>query len=92
PNAPARRLGFVLGRHGCCPSSTPCGGMGVTKPVVVDVDDERWAKRLRLARERLQWSTAEWGPAPGILGSRVPQNLIQPGDGQGWSEWKSEAA
>ena len=67
-------------------------GRGVTKPVVVDVDDERWAKRLRLARERLQWSTAEWGPAPGILGSRVPQNLIQPGDGQGWSEWKSEAA
>lgn len=62
------------------------------QPTASRDNDEQWTKRLSVARYRLQWSTAEWGPSPNLPGCRVPQHLIQPGDGDGWSEWKSEAA
>lgn len=60
-------------------------------PAVED-PEKRWHTRLKAARRRGQWSTAEWGPAPGQPGSIVPKHLLQPGDGEGWREWQSEAA
>lgn len=59
-------------------------------PAVED-PEKRWLTRLKAARRRGQWS-AEWGPAPGQPGSIVPKHLLQPGDGEGWREWQSEAA
>lgn len=67
-------------------------GRGVTKPPTPEAPDKRWQTRLTLARQKRQWSTAEWGPAPGQTGSIVPKHLLQPGDGEGWREWQSEAA
>ncbi len=58
----------------------------------VEVDERRWQTRLTAARHRHEWPTTEWGPAPGQTGCRVPEHLLQPSDGQGWREWKSEAA
>lgn len=52
----------------------------------------RWEARLRLARERRQWPTVEFGPMPGQTGCLVPASMLAEGDGIGWSEWKSEAA
>jgi hypothetical protein len=51
----------------------------------------KWPKRLRLARERRVWSAAQWGPQPGAAGCRVPTELLQPGDGDGWGEWQEAA-
>jgi uncharacterized protein YdaU (DUF1376 family) len=50
-----------------------------------------WAKRLRHARRIRQWSTIEWGPLPGVEGCRVPTNLLEPGDGDGWTEMERAA-
>lgn len=67
-------------------------GKGVVKPPAPEASDRRWQTRLSMARAQGQWSTVEWGPAPGQPGSIVPKHLLQPGDGQGWREWQSEAA
>lgn len=55
------------------------------------VDDATWRKRMTFARERRTWSSAEWGPRPGLDGCQVPRHLIEPGDGQDWREWERAA-
>lgn len=67
-------------------------GRGVVKPPSVEASEKRWQARLTLARQKGEWSTAEWGPCPGTAGCLVPQQLLQPTDGQGWNEWSKEAA
>lgn len=67
-------------------------GRCVVKPPTPAASEKRWNTRLKAARQRGQWSSTEWGPAPGQPGSIVPEHLLQPGDGEGWREWQSEAA
>jgi len=66
--------------------------LGLSPPVPVIEDDEVWAKRLVFGRERLIWSSQEWGPCPHQPGCRVPNHLLEPADGTEWREWKREAA
>lgn len=47
-----------------------------------------WRKRLDAARRMRQWD-AKWGPPPRALGCIVPDELLQPDDGNGWSEWRA---
>lgn len=47
-----------------------------------------WAQRLETARKMAQWDP-KWGPMPGQLGCFAPDALLQPGDGQDWTEWKA---
>lgn len=49
-----------------------------------------WTKRLKAARRLQQWDR-KWGPAPGIVGCLAPDELLEPADGQGWTEWKATA-
>lgn len=60
------------------------GGAAVT-----EVD---WQKRLEHARKKGWWGVSDWGPFPGQLGCLVPSELLQPGDGVGWVEWKPRQA
>ncbi|UXN69925.1 DUF1376 domain-containing protein [Devosia neptuniae] len=53
---------------------------------------EDWWKRLTYARTNKKWSTIEWGPLPGAVGCRAPRELVEPGDGVGWAEWKQRPA
>lgn len=53
---------------------------------VVEDDEPTWRRRLIYARDQRIWSTAKLGPLPGQPGCRVPANLLQPGDGEGWQE------
>lgn len=53
--------------------------------------DEQWSKRLIYARKERVWSTSEWGAPPGAPGCRVPRQLVEPGDGDGWKEWVKAA-
>lgn len=46
----------------------------------------QWQKRLGHARTRLEWFPAKWGPVPGAEDCRVPADLLQSGDGDGWRE------
>ncbi|MCW5720017.1 MAG: YdaU family protein [Devosia sp.] len=46
----------------------------------------QWQKRLGHARARHEWFPVKWGPVPGAAGCRVPSDLLQPGDGEGWQE------
>jgi len=46
-----------------------------------------WQKRLEVARKLNQWDT-KWGPPPHSIGCVVPDQLLQPDDGQGWTEWR----
>jgi uncharacterized protein YdaU (DUF1376 family) len=55
-------------------------------------DDERWKTRLGHGRNRKIWATSQWGPPPNHPGCRVPAHLIRPSDGDGWQDWKPEAA
>lgn len=50
---------------------------------------DQWEKRLAYARANGEWSGSKWGPAPGKPGCRVPNELIRPGDGQGWQVAKA---
>lgn len=59
-------------------------GFAPTAPTSVD-----WTKRLLLGRTNKQWSTGEWGPAPGQRGCLVPSEFLQPDDGAGWHEWEA---
>ncbi|MFN9113976.1 MAG: DUF1376 domain-containing protein [Bacteroidota bacterium] len=47
-----------------------------------------WNARLTFAREKREWSTAKWGPKPGEAGCQAPRDLLKPGDGVGWAEFK----
>lgn len=61
-------------------------------PTSTDLPEDQWRKRLAYARRQQAWSTADWGPPPGAHGCRAPPDLLEPGDGAGWGEWKSAAA
>lgn len=47
-----------------------------------------WRKRLDVARKLNQWDS-KWGPPPKALGCVVPDQLLEPGDGEGWTEWRA---
>lgn len=49
----------------------------------------QWKRRLTYARGHGIWSSVEWGPMPGHAGCRVPIDLIQPGDGDGWRDQRA---
>lgn len=66
------------------------GHAGVNEAPAI-VDDAAWRKRLVYGRHERRWSTRNWGPMPGQPGCRVPGHLLEPGDGEGWSEWKEVA-
>lgn len=53
------------------------------------VDDRVWAERLVHARKHFVWSTAEWGPMPGLSGCWASPHLLEPKDGTNWKEFKS---
>jgi uncharacterized protein YdaU (DUF1376 family) len=63
------------------------GHAGAHEPPVVE-DERRWRTRLDYARDERRWSTPAWGPMPGRNGSRVPAQLLAPGDGEGWAEFE----
>ena len=48
-----------------------------------------WEPRLKWARKHRQWGNIAWGPMPGQPGCKVPAHLLQPADGDGWTEWKA---
>jgi uncharacterized protein YdaU (DUF1376 family) len=52
----------------------------------LDETGERWTRRLKFARDRKLWSTAELGPMPGTPGCRVPMGLLLPEDGEDWAD------
>lgn len=54
--------------------------------------EDVWQTRLSRARAMQTWPTDEFGPKPGREGCQVPSRLLQPGDGEGWGEWKRSAA
>lgn len=45
-----------------------------------------WRQRLEVARKLRQWD-AKWGPVPGRIGCIVPDQLLLPSDGKGWTDW-----
>ncbi|MER8938711.1 hypothetical protein NKH82_04285 [Mesorhizobium sp. M0915] len=47
---------------------------------------DQWARRLVYGRRESKWSTKDWGPAPGLPGCLVPEEVLQQGDGDGWRE------
>lgn len=49
---------------------------------------ETWRKRLEAARNMRQWDP-KWGPAPKKLGCLAPEQLLEAGDGDGWTEWRA---
>lgn len=51
--------------------------------------DEKWNSRLEIARRLKQWDVKNYGPFPNTPCCRVPPNLVKPGDGDGWTEWKA---
>lgn len=70
--------GIVESVQGAVPAPTP------------DVPIEKWAKRMKAAREMQQWD-AKWGALPNEPGCQVPAELVQPTDGKGWSLWRPAA-
>lgn len=51
------------------------------------ITDDDWRKRLEFGRKNSKWHVENWGPIPGAVDCRVPEHLLQPGDGQGWAIW-----
>ena len=47
-----------------------------------------WQHRLETARKLAQWDV-KWGPMPSQIGCLAPDELLQPGDGEGWTEWRA---
>lgn len=66
--------------------------VNLPKPKEIDESETAWAKRLRFARDKRIWSTAELGPPPGRPGCRVPAALLLDGDGEGWKEIENRSA
>lgn len=62
---------------------------GVAKPV--DVDAEKWARRLAHAKQTGSWPVAEWGPMPGDTGCLVPESLLERDDGEKIKEARKAA-
>lgn len=60
-------------------------GVGVTELETPTL----WQKRLGHARTRNEWFASKWGPCPGTVGCRVPADLLEPGDGNGWQDKKA---
>lgn len=60
------------------------GKIGLTADALM----AQWRKRLETARKLGQWDV-KWGPPPMRIGCLVPDELIQPGDGDGWTDWKA---
>ena len=46
-----------------------------------------WRHRLDTSRKLGQWDV-KWGPMPGQPGCLAPQQLLEAGDGDGWTEWR----
>ncbi len=46
-----------------------------------------WRTRLEAARNMRQWDP-KWGPIPNKPGCLVPEQLLEPGDGNGWTDWR----
>lgn len=63
---------------------------GIAAKLSVGIDDvmATWRKRLRIARQMQQWD-AKWGPPPRKMGCLIPDQLLEPGDGDGWGEWRA---
>jgi len=63
---------------------------GIAAKIGIDLNAmmSTWAQRLETARKMSQWDP-KWGPMPGKLGCFAPDALLQPGDGQDWTEWKA---
>lgn len=63
------------------------GAVAPAQPrVVTDAD---WTKWLEFGRRDRKWHVEVWGAMPGSPGCRVPEHLLQPGDGQGWAVWEA---
>lgn len=62
---------------------------GIAAKVGITADSvmATWRKRLATARQMQKWDS-KWGPMPGAMGCLIPQDLIESGDGQNWTEWK----
>lgn len=71
-------------------TDAPAPSPQALQPPVIE-DETRWIARLKWARERGIWSTAEWGPMPGMHGCRAPPHLLKPEDGKGWREYEQAA-
>jgi hypothetical protein len=54
-----------------------------SKPPVVE-DAARWKARLDYARKKREWAE-KWGPKPNEPGCRVPTEMVQADDGNGWA-------
>ncbi|MDL2408737.1 DUF1376 domain-containing protein [Rhizobium calliandrae] len=67
-----------------------CSWENVAGAVAIETS-EKWAARLQSARRQRRWSTRELGPLPGMTGCRVPVHLLEPGDGDGWTEMERGA-
>jgi len=55
------------------------------------VPDEKWRRLLGYGRKDKIWDVQNYGPMPGQPGCRAPPELLNPGDGDGWGEWKASA-
>lgn len=53
------------------------------------VTPQDWGKRLAFGRQQSKWHVEQWGPRPGDPECRVPEHLLQPGDGQAWAVWEA---
>lgn len=58
--------------------------IGLTADTVITT----WRKRLEVARRLRQWD-AKWGPPPRTIGCLVPDEMLEPGDGVDWEEWRA---
>lgn len=53
------------------------------------ISDDDWRKRIAFGRKNSKWHVEQWGPFPGAADCHIPEHLLQPGDGQGWSVWEA---
>jgi hypothetical protein len=68
------------------------GAKPLASSTPISTSDDDWIRRLRFARSKRWWSVTELGPMPGQPGCRVPARLLEPGDGEGWSDSDGRAA
>jgi hypothetical protein len=48
-----------------------------------------WRKRMEAARHYRQWDP-KWGPRPHAPGCIAPSELLDPDDGDGWTDWQPD--